>query len=322
MEHQILKRTVENKNLLLGLHLFKLGLGAVLMAVLLYACRKERSFDELIAGKTWVLHSGRVYVEQLEAPFNKEYYDHFGPGQTRSNMQAFDSLSLRIDTLHQFVTTWRFNTEFNLNDFFYYPFETVNDRYVRVYGLENGSARVLEVLRISDEIMLVRTSRTYGNRAGKNIAWFSELLFTASGISCTNCLPDIDYGYSYSGVVPPTASGSGNTTYPLSGSTWLLEKYRQGLFEEILNDTIYFTGPITYRLKSDDTERTYSLSGADGLGMRNFTLFECSTLPSGTPAWTSSVADFAIQSGAISNQEFSSYGNTASPITVWMERIN
>lgn len=306
----------------IGSNLLKLGLGIVLMAVLLYSCRKERSFDELLAGKSWVLHSGRVYVEQLEAPFNKEYYDHFGPGQTRSNMQAFDSISLRIDTLHQFVTTWRFNTEFNLNDFFYYPFETVNDRFVRVYGLENGSARVLEVLRISDEIMLVRTSRTYGNRGGKNIAWFSELLFTAGGISCTNCLPDIDYGYSYSGVVPPAVAGSGNATYPLSGSIWLLEKYRQGLFEEILNDTLYFTGPITYRLNSDITERTYSLSGADGLGMRNFTLFECPTLPSGTPAWTSSVADFAIQSGAISNQEFNSYGNTASPISVWMERIN
>jgi hypothetical protein len=322
LNHHILKRTFRKLKPHLGLNLLKLSIGVALLAVLLYSCRKERSFDELLAGKTWVLQSGRVYVEQLEAPFNKEYYDHFGSGQTRSNLQAFDSLSLRIDTLQQFVTTWRFNTEFNLNDFFYYPFETVNDRFVRVYGLENGSARVLEVLRISDEIMLVRTSRTYGNRAGKNIAWFSELLFTAGGISCTNCLPDIDYGYAYSGVVPPAASGSGTATYPLSGSIWLLEKYRQGLFEETLNDTLHFTGPITYRVNSELTERTYSLSGADGLGMRNFTLFECPSLPSGTPAWTSSVADFAIQSGAISNQEFSSYGNTASPITVWLERIN
>ncbi len=322
MEHQLLKRLFRKIRLHAILRPFKCALGIVLIAVLLYACTKERSFDELLAGKTWVLHSGRVYVEQLEAPFNKEYYDHFGSGQTRSNMQAFDSLSLRIDTLHQFVTTWRFNTEFNLNEFFYFPFETINDRYVRVYGLENGSARVLEVLRISEEIMLVRTSRTYGNRAGKNMAWFSELLFTAGGISCTNCLPDIDYGYSYSGVVPPAATGSGNATYPLSGSSWLLEKYRQGLFEETLNDTIHFTGPITYRFNNEIIERTYSLSGADGLGLRNFTLFECPSLPSGTPAWTSSVANFAIQSGAISNQEFSSYGNTASPITVWMERID
>jgi hypothetical protein len=305
-----------------ALNLRKYWIGALLIVVLTCSCRKERSFDDLLAGKSWVLHSGRVYVEQLEAPFNKEYFDHFGTGQTRSNLQAFDSLSLRMDTLQQFVTTWRFNTEFNLNDFFYYPFETLNDRYVRVYGLENGSARVLEVLRISDEVMLVRTSRTYGNRAGKNIAWFSELLFTAGGISCTNCLPDIDYGYSYSGVVPPAASGSGSSVYPLSGSTWLLQKYRQSLFEEILNDTLHFTGPITYRINSDVTERTYSLSGADGLGMRNFTLFECPTLPSGTPAWTCSVADYAVQVGVISNQEFSSYGNTANPITLWMERIN
>jgi hypothetical protein len=263
-----------------------------------------------------------VYVEELDAPYNKRYYDHFGVGQEYSNMQAFDSVSLSIDSLIQHFTSWNFNTRFVLNGIRTYDYEIINDKFIRVYGLENGSGRVFEYMSGGDEIIVFQTSRTYGNTGGKNIAWFSELVFTENGISCSNCLPDAIYPYAYSGLVPLTEQNSGNTNYPLSGTSWILQKYRQGFFEEFLNDTIHFTGPITYTVNSENIERTYSLSGSNATGLRNFTLFECPSLPSGTPAWTGQIANFAFQQGVLSATELTSYGGTVDAIQIWMERID
>jgi hypothetical protein len=296
----------------------------ILYVMILFSasCKKDQDLQSKLGGKVWVLHSGRVYVEELDAPFNKRYYDHFGVGQDLSNLQAFDSISLSIDSLIQHFTSWSINSRFVLNAIKTYDYETINDKFIRVYGLENGSARIFEYIGGSDNLAVFQTSRTYGNSGGKNIAWFSELVFTANGSSCNNCLPDAIYPYAYSGIVPLTAQSGGNTTYPLNGTSWLLQKYRQGLFEETINDTIHFTGPISYTINSDSTERTYSLSGSNSIGMRNFTLFECPSLPSGTPAWTGQIADFAFQQGLINATELTSYGNTEPAIQIWMLKLD
>jgi hypothetical protein len=291
------------------------------MLILACSCRKDRELRDLIGGKNWVLQSGRVYVEELDAPYNKRYYDHFGVGQEYSNLQAFDSVSLSIDSLIQHYTSWSFNSRFVLNAVRTYDYEIINDKFIRVYGLENGSGRVLEYMSGGDGVVVFQTSRTYGNTGGKNIAWFSELVFTENGNSCNTCLPDAIYPYAYSGLVPLTEQNSGNTSYPLIGTSWILQKYRQGFFEEILNDTIYFTGPITYTFNSENIERTYSLSGSNATGLRNFTLFECPSLPSGTPAWTGQIANFAFQQGVVSGAELTSYGSTVNPIQIWMQRV-
>ena len=301
-----------------GIELIIFGLSILFMGA---SCRKERELRDLIGGKTWILQSGRVYVEELDAPYNKRYYDHFGVGQDYSNLQAFDSVSLSIDSLIQHYTSWSFNSRFVLNAIRTYDYEIVNDKFIRVYGLENGSGRVFEYMSGGDGVIVFQTSRTYGNTEGKNITWFSELVFTENGTSCSNCLPDAIYPFAYSGLVPLTEQNSGNTSYPLIGTAWILQKYRQGFFEEILNDTINFTGPITYTVNSENIDRTYSLSGSNATGLRNFTLFECPSLPSGTPAWTGQIANFAFQQGVLSAAELSSYGGTADPIQIWMERI-
>ena len=285
------------------------------------SCRKERSLRDIIGGKVWILQSGRVYVEELDAPFNKRYYDHFGVGQTLSNLQAFDSVSLSIDSITQHYTSWSFNSRFLLNATRTYDFEIVNEKFIRVYGLENGSARILEYMSGGDETIVFQTSRTYGNTGGKNIAWFSELVFTRNGQFCTNCISGSIYPYVYSGIVPVNQQNGGNLTYPLAGTSWVLQKYRQGFFEEPLNDTLNFTGPITYTVNNEGVERTYSLSGTNLTGMRNFTLFECPSLPSGTPAWTGQIADFSFQQGVLSSAGLSSYGGTADAIQIWMEKI-
>ena len=296
----------------------------ILYVMILFSasCKKDQDLQSKLGGKVWVLHSGRVYVEELDAPFNKRYYDHFGVGQDQSNLQAFDSISLSIDSLIQYFTSWNINSRFVLNAIKTYDYETINDKFIRVYGLENGSARIFEYIGGSDNLAVFQTSRTYGNSGGKNIAWFSELVFTANGSSCNNCLPDAIYPYAYSGIVPLTAQSGGNTAYPLNGTSWLLQKYRQGLFEETINDTIHFTGPMSYIINSDSTERTYSLSGSNSIGMRNFTLFECPSLPSGTPAWTGQIADFAFQQGIINATELTSYGNTEPAIQIWMQKLD
>ena len=82
------------------------GLRAFTSLILLFysSCRKERDLLSALGGKVWVLQSGRIYAEDLDAPYNKRYYDHFGVGTSQSNLQAFYSISLGIvfnSTLHQ-----------------------------------------------------------------------------------------------------------------------------------------------------------------------------------------------------------------------------
>jgi hypothetical protein len=110
-----------------GIELIIFGLSILFMGV---SCRKERELRDLIGGKTWVLQSGRVYVEELDAPYNKRYYDHFGVGQEYSNLQAFDSVSLSIDSLIQHYTSWSFNSRFVLNAIRTYDYEIVNDKFI------------------------------------------------------------------------------------------------------------------------------------------------------------------------------------------------
>lgn len=165
--------------------------------ITLSSCQKNQDEDRIISGKKWVLHTGRVYLEELESPFNKLYFDHFGNGQNRSNMQTFDSFSLSIDSLYQHSTTWEFNARFVLNGKQSYDYEISNGRFYRVYGLENGSARIFEYVGGSTDYAIFRNSGSYGSLDGKNIKWFSELLFTKNGINCFNCLPAAIFPYQY-----------------------------------------------------------------------------------------------------------------------------
>jgi hypothetical protein len=258
----------------------------------------------------------------LEAPFAKTYYDHFGPNQQLSTQQAFDSLWLPIDSLKQHSTSWMFASRFVLNQLKYYDYEVSNERFYRIYGLENGSARIAEIRFVNDRYCIVRSSNSYGNYQGKNITWFNELIFSANGQSCGDCVPDSDFGYAYSGILPLNSTVPTNQPYPLSGTIWLLEKYQSGLFQESVNDTLHFVGPLTYTINSSSEVKNYSLTSANSQGIRNFSLYELSSLPGASIGWTAQIASNSISDGIIEAVTFSNYVNSSQQVTLWMHKLN
>jgi hypothetical protein len=297
-------------------------LGFILCLYLLVGCKKDTSVNEQIIGVNWILNSGRCYVDQLEAPFAKTYYDHFGPNQQLSTQQAFDSLWLPIDSLKQHSTSWMFASRFVLNQLKYYDYEVSNERFYRIYGLENGSARIAEIRFVNNRYCIFRSSNSYGNYQEKNITWFNELIFSANGQSCGDCVPDSDFGYSYSGILPLNSTVPTNQPYPLSGTTWLLEKYQSGLFQETVNDTLHFIGPLTYTINSSSTVKNYSLTSANSQGIRNFSLYELSSLPGASIGWTAQIASNSISDGIIEAVTFSNYVDPNQQVTLWMHRLN
>ena len=297
-------------------------LGFIVCLFFLVGCKKDTSVNEQIIGVNWILNSGRCYVDQLESPYAKTYYDHFGPNQQLSTQQAFDSLWLPIDSLKQHSTSWMFASRFVLNQLKYYDYEVSNERFYRIYGLENGSARIAEIRFVNDRYCIVRSSNSYGNYQGKNITWFNELIFSANGQSCSDCVSDSDYGYAYSGILPLNSTVPTNQPYPLSGTTWLLEKYQSGLFQETVNDTLHFTGPLTYTINSSTDLKNYSLSSANSQGIRNFSLYELSSLPGVSIGWTAQIASNSITDGIIEAVTFSNYVDPNQQVTLWMHQLN
>ena len=294
----------------------------LLSIFLLVGCKKDATIKQEILGVNWILNSGRCYVEQLESPYNKTYYDHFGPNQQLSTQQAFDSLWLPIDSLKQHSTSWMFSSRFILNQSRYYDFEVSNQRFYRIYGLENGSARIAEIRFVNDRYCIIRSSNSYGNFQGKNISWFNELIFSANGQSCNDCLPDSDYGFAYSGILQLNSTVPTNQPYPLSCKTWLLEKYQSGLFQETVNDTLHFVGPLTYTINSSTEIKNYSLTSANSQGIRNISLYELSSLPGASIGWTAQVASYSITQGVIEAVTFSDYVNPSQQVILWMHQLN
>ncbi len=294
----------------------------LLIIVLLVGCKKDSTVNQGIQGVNWILNSGRCYVDQLESPYTKTYYDHFGPNQQISTQQAFDSLWLPIDSLKQHLTSWMFASRFVLNQSKYYDYEVSNERFYRIYGLENGSARIAEIRFVNDRYCIVRSSNSYGNYQGKNITWFNELIFSANGQSCSDCVSDSDYGYAYSGILPLNSTVPTNQPYPLSGTTWLLEKYQSGLFQETVNDTLHFIGPLTYTINSSSIVKNYSLTSANSQGIRNFSLYELSSLPGVSIGWTAQIASNSISDGIIEAVTFSNYVDPNQQVILWMHQLN
>ena len=140
------------------------------MACYSVSCKKE----EIVPGKTtiipseapksivgpvWILHSGRVLVENITDGGSRIYYDHFGSNRPISNLDIFTPSSLPFDIIEQDVTTWQFtaNNKFILNGVKTYPYEFTSiysnqqDGVYKPYGLENGSARPIIILDATEE---------------------------------------------------------------------------------------------------------------------------------------------------------------------------
>ena len=180
----------------------------LLSLILLFAnCKKED--DDIppverdpLLNTEWVLIGARVYTENLDNEA-LTWYDHFSGNQIKSNLDIFGGSALPIDEIIMDVTQWRFgNSKFILNNNQAYDY-TVYNNVVSVYGLEDGSARPIEVLE-HNETLTVRIHEGNESYNGTNYSYFSTLTFVSKDRQCINCNPDVLEGYSYGGILSPT----------------------------------------------------------------------------------------------------------------------
>jgi hypothetical protein len=139
-----------------------------------FSCKKDEPKTHTVEGK-WLLINGEVYIENMDKG-GVMYYDHFSATKPNSAMDL-SGANLPIDFISQNKTTWEFEKEFKLNDSMTY--EVAYERYsIRIYGLENGSARVLMIDSITDNFVRFTTGERRQNIGGTNSAYFSKLSFS------------------------------------------------------------------------------------------------------------------------------------------------
>ena len=267
----------------------------------------------LVEGTNWVLATGRVYVENIDNG-DKFIYDYFGSGVTEASTSIFGSTVVKMDSIKQNYTTWFFNNgTFTLNGTNTYSYTSYNNFFTPI-GLENGSSRPIEVTNLTEDFMIVRVHDGYGSDGINNYNYYSELLFLPAGGTCTNCLTDVPYGWTYSGIwSTPTVN-----TSTLVGTTWVVTRYNNGLSGNVYpNDTLYFINNTKYTI-NNGAQKTYSLSGVNGNNMKSLSLYSFTTLGGD---YSGQVQGTFIDDWAINNSQFSDMFNVNNTVTVWMERI-
>lgn len=299
----------------------------VLLVLNFVSCKKEnlepigkttytyQDKDVSPVGYTWELYSGRVFIKNLSNNSNT-YYDHFSSSKNVSNLDVFIPTNLAIDNISKGMTTWRFTSsnQFILNNSTSYNYSLNSNNIFRVYGLENGSARIIEIINSTEDYMNVKIYESNGNDGVNNYSFYTVLTFVKVGSSNTPSSVEIPYGYTYGGVI----NNSNNTNTTLVGTKWVITKLVQNLSTITTNDTLSFVSNTQYKINNSNV-RNYSLSGVVGNNMKSLSLYSFTTLGGD---WSGQVQSTFISDGVVNNAMFVDMFNVNSyDVRIWMKRI-
>jgi hypothetical protein len=264
-------------------------------------------------GINWVLTDAVVYVENSDNG-DKKVYDHFGGTKFTSSMSIFESSIVLMDNIKKDVTTWLFNNgTFTLDGTNQFDYTVYDDRVWTPMGLNGGTSRPIEVIDVDDISLTVKVYESAGSDGINNFKFWSILTFVKSGETCTNCSPDIQYGYTYGGVwnTPTT-----NTT-SLSGTTWVVTRYNNGLSGDVYpDDVLNFISNTQYTINGGSV-RNYSLTNVSGNNNKSLSLYSFTTLGGD---YSGEVIGSFIDDYSINNSTFVDMFDANNTVTVWMTR--
>ena len=267
-------------------------------------------------GYTWELYSGRVFIKNLDNG-TTSYYDHFGPSKTSSNLDVFSASWIPLDIITKGMTTWKFTSsnQFILDGGSTYSYNVNTNGIFNVYGLENGSARNIEILHSTNDYMNVKIYESNGNDGTYNYSFYTVLTFVKVGTTTTPSEYNVPSGYMYNGII----GGTTTTVTSLMGTKWVVTKYIQSLVPTYPNDTLDFISNTQYTINGS-TPRNYSMSSIVGNNMKSLSLYSFTTVGGD---WGGEVQGTFINDWVINNSLFSDMFNTSTPsIRVWMVRVN
>lgn len=295
-----------------------------LMLVLLTSCTKEKeiypeviqkqnsiSFTNLI-GKEYLLDSGVVYFEN-QATGSKKYYTHFDTYQLKSVLDPFYGAVIPFDSLIRNKTKWKFlpGYQFQLNDslvYKYQPYMNIN----RVYGLENGSSRPIEILHLDENSLVVKVFESFVTMNQVDYRFYSVLQFRQMGTNTKKMLYQSEYNAPFSGTLPLPKQ----VLNDLTGTRWVIYKYVKKLSTITCSDTLFFKTKKDYTL-NNSAVRPYSLQYILGTGMYSFSLYYCYTLGG---SYVGQILPSFIQDGQINALTMNNL-YTTDQVTVWMKKI-
>lgn len=289
----------------------------ILIISLFTSCVKEDTTNNVVSpvGTTWKLYSGRIFITNLDNN-RKAYYDHFGQNVVSGNLDPFSPSTLPIDNINQSRTTWLFtDSKFILDDTLSYSYSVSHSinpgGNFRVYGLENGSARPIEVYKSTQTELSVKLYSSNGNDGKDNYSFYSILTFTKLGSTVTPDGWPVPPGYNYGGVI-----GINLTPSPtLVGTTWIVRKYTKDFSTTFPNDTLNFISNTDYTINNLPV-RNYNLSSIIGSNMKSLSLYSFTTLGGD---WTGEVQSTFINDRVINMAKFYNLFSSGEA-TVWMER--
>jgi hypothetical protein len=300
----------------------------ILITILTISCGKENTPQPAVTTITpatvngvdvtninWRLRSGKVFVTN-QTNNQKIWYTHFGTSKTTSNLDIFTSSFLNIDNIIQNVTNWKFTSDYKfvLDNSTSYDYTVNSLGIVRVYGLQNGSARVIQILDASDTYLTVRIYDSYGNDGINNYSFYSVLTF--ENFDSPGYVQDYPVGSEWTsgGVITTNNTNSP----PLQGTKWVVTKYVQNFVTTTTSDTLTFVSATQYRI-GNTYLRNYSLSGIVGNNMRSLSLYSFTTLGGD---WSGQVQSTFITDWVINSSLFTNLFNSSAPDTrIWMTRI-
>jgi hypothetical protein len=268
-------------------------------------------------GITWELYSGQVFIENMDTR-DLKYYDHFGVNKNTSNLNIFELSTLPFDIISKGITTWKFTSskEFIINNNNTYQY-TVNSLGIfNLYGNEIGSGRNIEVLKSTEEYLIVKLNTQYGNDGVNNYRFYNVLIFVKQSVIATPVNNSVPNGYQYSGVI----GNQQQNPVTLSGQNWVVKGYGTafGNMTNNLTDVINFTSSFEYTINNDGIVRKYVLQSSFGSNSYNLILYDCDVLGG---SYSGFIIKTFNQTGVINNAQFVDVFLNKPKIYVWMERL-
>jgi len=269
--------------------------------------------EHTVEGVTWILVDAKIYRDSEDG--NKDVFDHFGGTKWSSCLNMYGSSTVLMDSIHRDLTRWEFNNgTFILDGVHQFDYTTYDNRIYTPIGLNGGTARPIELVRINDINMTVKVYEVSGSDGVTNYNWYSELTFVKAGEVCVNCVSDVKFGYTYGGVWQNTTTN----TMTMVGTKWIVRRYNNGLSGNVYpNDTLSFTSTTQYTINSGSV-RVYSLSNVVGNNNKSLSLYSLTTLGGD---YSGQVIGSFIDDWEINNTQMTDMFNVNNTVTIWMERI-
>jgi len=299
----------------------------LLVLTVVISCKKDETYGEEtisyditsmdITNSKWVLQEGFVYLDNLDDG-SKTYYDHFSSTKTTSTLNIFEGSPLTIDNISKGNTGWEFQNDiFTLNDTSTYPYSDFNAQYgnYQIYGLENGSARPIEIVKRTENSFSCKIHEAWQSDGVTNYSYVSVLTFLEVGTSCNDCSPRVNKSYDYIGTIfNPTSSSIAND---IASTKWVITRYDEGNYPYYPNDTIEFISNELYTTNKGPA-KNYSLYSVSGTNNSSLTLYYSPTLGG---SFSGKVNASFISDGQISNSVFTDAFDGSNEIKVWMKKL-